>query len=51
VYQKDGEKVATQVDFPQKGSIPMMIATNSDQLWAVERSEFPFNDFLKPVED
>jgi hypothetical protein len=51
VFQEDGEKVASKVAFPQNGSVPMMIATNSDQVWAVERSEFPFNEYLNPVED
>ena len=49
VYQKDGEKDAISVNFPKVGSVPLMIATNTDVLWARERTKFNFSQFLNPV--
>lgn len=49
VYQKDGEQNAITENFPEVGSVPLMIATNTETLWAKERTKFNFSQFLNPV--
>ena len=52
VFLKDGtNKNVRQVNFPKTGGVPMIIAVDPDQEWAVERGEFPFKQYLKPVEE
>ena len=46
VYKKDGITEATQVNFPQDGEIPMMIATDVNINWYKERIRFPFEGYM-----
>lgn len=45
VYQEDGETPAIKVNFPEDGSVPLMIATDTKTIWASERAEFPFGNY------
>ena len=47
VFKKDGFTEGAKVNFPQKGAIPMIIATDADVKWATERARFKFEDFMK----
>ena len=42
VFQEDGE---LEVNFPETGTVPMMIATDETILWSVERVKFPFESY------
>lgn len=46
VYQKDSDKVSAEVNFPQTGATPMIIAFNSYVQWSKERVRFPFEDYV-----
>ena len=51
VFLKDGtETFVRKVNFSQAGGVPMIIATDSEVNWAVERGEFPFEEFLTSEE-
>jgi hypothetical protein len=51
VFQKDGEAVAGKVNFPAKGTVPMMIATNTDINWSPERLSFDFEQYQETEEE
>lgn len=46
VYQKDSDKVSAEVNFPQTGAIPMIIAANAYEEWSVERVAFNWKKFM-----
>lgn len=46
VYKKNSTTEATQVNFPQDGEIPMMIATDANIKWYKERIRFPFEGYM-----
>lgn len=46
VYQKDGVAVQGQVNFPATGTVPMMMATNTDFKWSKERGEVDFKSLM-----
>ena len=47
VYQSAGSQTALQVNFPQKGAVPMIIATDTDVEWAAERIAFPWKSYMQ----
>ena len=51
VYQKDSENVSTQVNFPAKGAVPMIIALNAYAEWALERVAFDWKRYIPTSED
>lgn len=46
VYQSADSKTATDVNFPQDGAIPMIIATDTNVAWSAERVEFNWKEFM-----
>lgn len=46
VYQKDSDKVSANVNFPAKGTVPMIIAANAYEEWSVERVAFNWKKFM-----
>ena len=50
VYQSAGSQIACQVNFPQKGAVPMIIATDTDVEWAAERIAFPWKSYMPEAE-
>lgn len=50
VYQSAGSQTAVQVNFPQTGAVPMIIATDTDVEWAVERVEFNWKPYMPDAE-
>ena len=46
VYGKNGEQSQNQVNFPLKGEIPMMIATDTSFDWAKERKSIDFKSLM-----
>lgn len=50
VYQSAGSQTAWQVNFPQKGAVPMIIATDTDVEWAAERIAFPWKSYMPEAE-
>ena len=46
VYQEDGITPAAKIGFPSTGSIPMIIATDTDVNWSKERKPFGFSKYL-----
>ena len=50
VYQSAGSQTTLQVNFPQKGAVPMIIATDTDVERAVERVEFSWKSYMPEAE-
>ena len=50
VYQSAGSQTTWMVNFPQKGAVPMIIATDTDVEWAAERIAFPWNSYMPEAE-
>ena len=50
VSQSAGSQTAWQVNFPQKGAVPMIIATDTDVEWAAERIAFPWKSYMPEAE-
>ena len=50
VYQSAGSQTAWEVNFPQKGAVPMIIATDTDVEWAAERIAFPWKSYMPEAE-
>ena len=50
VYQSAGSQTACEVYFPQKGAVPMIIATDTDKEWAAERVEFNWKPYMPEAE-
>ena len=50
VYQSAGSQIACQVNFPPKGAVPMIIATDTNVEWAVERVEFNWKPYMPEAE-
>lgn len=46
VYQSADSQTATDVNFPQDGAIPMIIATDTNVAWSAERVEFNWKEFM-----
>jgi hypothetical protein len=47
VYKKNGSnQVSAQINFPQIGEIPMIIATDATEKWSLERNPFNFKRFM-----
>ena len=46
VYQSAGSQTTWKVNFPQKGAVPMIIATDTDVEWAAERIAFPWKSYM-----
>ena len=46
VYGKNGDQSQNQVNFPLKGEIPMMIATDTSFDWAKERKSIDFKSLM-----
>jgi hypothetical protein len=46
VYGKNGEQSQNKVNFPLKGEIPMMIATDTSFDWAKERKSIDFKSLM-----
>lgn len=47
VYQRAGSQTACEVNFPQTGAVPMIIATDTDVEWAAERIAFPWKSYMQ----
>lgn len=47
VSQSVGSQKALQVNFPQTGAVPMIIATDTDVEWAAERIAFPWKSYMQ----
>ena len=47
VYQNQTTQTAVNVNFPQAGAIPMIIATDTNVKWAVEREAFDWESYMK----
>jgi len=47
VYQKDGNNVSANVNFPANGTVPMIIAANAYEKWSVEREAFKWKLFME----
>ena len=47
VYQSAGSQTACEVNFPQKGAVPMIIATDTNVEWAAERIAFPWKSYMQ----
>jgi len=47
VYQSATTQTAVNVNFPQTGAIPMIIATDTNVEWAVERVAFDWESYMK----
>ena len=47
VYQSAGSQTACEVNFPQKGAVPMIIATDIEEEWAAERVEFNWKPYMQ----
>lgn len=47
VYQSAGSQTTLQVNFPQKGAVPMIIATDTEEEWAAERIAFPWKSYMQ----
>lgn len=50
VSQSAGSQIAWQVNFPTKGAVPMIIATDTDKEWAAERVEFNWKSYMPEAE-
>ncbi len=50
VYQSAGSQIACEVNFPPKGAVPMIIATDTNVEWAVERVEFNWKPYMPEAE-
>lgn len=50
VYQGEDSETATQVNFPQNGAIPMIIATDTNVAWSAERVAIDWNSFVNSEE-
>lgn len=46
VYQKDSNMPSATVNFPAKGTVPMIIAANAYEEWSVERVAFNWKKFM-----
>lgn len=46
VYQGEDGQTSTEVNFPQNGAIPMIIATDTNVAWSAERVEFNWKEFM-----
>lgn len=46
VYQSADSQTATEVNFPQTGAIPMIIATDTNVAWSAERVEFNWKELM-----
>jgi hypothetical protein len=46
VYQSADSQTANQVNFPQTGAIPMIIATDTNVAWSAERVAFNWKEFM-----
>ena len=47
VYQKDSNMPSAKVNFPENGTIPMIIAANAYEEWSVERVAFNWKMFME----
>ena len=47
VYQKDSNMPSAKVNFPENGTIPMIIAANAYEKWSVERIAFNWKLFME----
>ena len=47
VYQKDSNMPSAKVNFPENGTIPMIIAANAYEKWSVEREAFNWKLFME----
>ena len=47
VYQKDSNMPSAKVNFPENGTIPMIIAANAYEKWSVEREAFKWKLFME----
>ena len=47
VSQSAGSQTAWQVNFPQTGAVPMIIATDTNVEWAAERIAFPWKSYMQ----
>jgi len=47
VYQSAGSQTTWKVNFPQKGAVPMIIATDTNVEWAAERIAFPWKSYMQ----
>jgi len=50
VSQSSGSQTACEVNFPQKGTVPMIIATDIEEEWAAERIVFPWKSYMPEAE-
>ena len=50
VYQTSGAQTTTEVNFPKTGSIPMIIATDTNVPWSAERVAFDWKSYI-PTEE
>lgn len=50
VSQSAGSQTTWKVNFPQKGAVPMIIATDTDEEWAAERVEFNWKSYMQDEE-
>lgn len=46
VYQSADSQYSAEVNFPQNGAIPMIISTDTNVEWAVERVKFNWKDYM-----
>lgn len=46
VYQSADSQTSNQVNFPQPGAIPMIIATDTNVAWSAERVEFNWKELM-----
>lgn len=46
VYQSADSQTANEVNFPQDGAIPMIIATDTNVAWSAERVEFNWKELM-----
>lgn len=51
VYGKNGEQSQNQVNFPLKGEIPMMIATDTSFEWSKERKSIDYKSLMGTEEE
>ena len=47
VYQKDSNMPSATVNFPENGTVPMIIAANAYEKWSVERVAFNWKMFME----
>ncbi|MBQ3877366.1 MAG: hypothetical protein II792_03715 [Prevotella sp.] len=50
VYQSACSQTTWKVNFPQKGAVPMIIATDINVEWAAERIEFNWKPYMPEAE-